>query len=216
MPICRSTLMSLNYSTVRTPTRRQREVLELIVNYTETHGYRPSYAEIASRLGLRSRAGINRIVDDLETQGLIERRKDDGHFTIAVHPAAPALVTLDWINEMEGTDAPEWARRPVQVPRFTVAGFPPETLRAFFVTDNSMAPEILEGDISIVEARDFCRDDQVVIARLSSGEMVIRRFNKRSQEVRLVALSGGRPDIYWQMDHFTIEGVHRGLIRPVR
>lgn len=199
---------------MRIPTRRQREVLELIVNYTETHGYRPSYQEIARQLGLNSRAGINRIVRDLEIQGLIERHKDDGHFSLKVNPTAPALVSLSWINEPEAP-APDWTSQPVHVPRFTVAGFAPDTLRAFYVEDDSMAPEIRRGDVSIVEARDYCRDQQYIIAKLATGEFVLRKFIKRGQEVRLTAISGEGHDIFWQSNRFTVEGIHRGLVRPV-
>jgi SOS-response transcriptional repressor LexA len=65
-------------------TRRQREVLDFIVRYIDSHGYRPSYQVIARHLGLASRAGIARIVSDLEAQGFLKRQRTSGHFAITI------------------------------------------------------------------------------------------------------------------------------------
>src|SRR5687768_8845131 len=65
-------------------TQRQREVFEFITRYIDSHGYRPSYQVIARHTGVRSRSGIARIVRVLETQGLLTRRREDGHFYIDV------------------------------------------------------------------------------------------------------------------------------------
>src|SRR5437868_10815324 len=63
-------------------TRRQREVLNFITRYVESNGYRPSYQSIARHLGVSSKGGIARIVAVLEEQGLIERKRENGHFTL--------------------------------------------------------------------------------------------------------------------------------------
>ncbi|MEO7539253.1 MAG: hypothetical protein ABIV21_04460, partial [Pyrinomonadaceae bacterium] len=96
-------------------TRRQREVLDFIARYIDSHGYRPSYQVIARHMGVNSRAGIARIVHDLETQGLLTRRRENGHFYIDVgHPAAQTNgisgTLIEWLNaaneSKDGDDTP--------------------------------------------------------------------------------------------------------------
>src|SRR5436189_481358 len=86
-------------------TRRQGEVLDFIVRYIESHGYRPSYQVIARHMGVRSRAGIARIVNDLETQGLLTRRRENGHFYIDLGKRTGATDTAEGM-QIEWLDVP--------------------------------------------------------------------------------------------------------------
>jgi SOS-response transcriptional repressor LexA len=61
---------------IKTRSRKRDVVLEFIRIYMRMHGVSPSYAVIASGLGLRSKSNIHRIV---------HRLKDDGHLTVKSH-----------------------------------------------------------------------------------------------------------------------------------
>lgn len=53
-------------------TRRQSEVLVFIGQYTQEHGFAPSYREIATGLGMQSKGNVARIVAALRERGAIE------------------------------------------------------------------------------------------------------------------------------------------------
>src|SRR6516225_1674274 len=50
---------------------RQREVLTLIVQLTEEHGYPPTLAELAKAMGLRNRMTVHQHVVALKKKGLV-------------------------------------------------------------------------------------------------------------------------------------------------
>lgn len=55
-------------------TDRWDTVLKFINAYIRLHGVSPSYAVLASGLGMRSRSNMHRIVKRLEQEGLVSRK----------------------------------------------------------------------------------------------------------------------------------------------
>lgn len=190
-------------------TRRQQEVLDVIHRHLETNGYRPSYQEIATSLKLRSRAGIARMVSELEDQGLLERRRDSGHFTIEVKNNGSAPV--EWLAS--GTNSAE-AEKPLVLPAFITGDYAPHTLRLFRVNDEGMSPGIQEGDVAIIELRDYCRDGQTILAKLADGEIVLRKYHRTGSEILLRPANDAFPPLHTPANRLQIIGIHRGLIRP--
>src|SRR5277367_506226 len=54
-------------------TRRQKEVIDFLSNFTQKNGYSPSYEEIASGLGLTSLATVHKHITNLQNKGLLQR-----------------------------------------------------------------------------------------------------------------------------------------------
>ncbi|MEO7660260.1 MAG: S24 family peptidase [Pyrinomonadaceae bacterium] len=197
-------------------TRRQREVLDLIARYIDTHGYRPSYQVIARHLGLRSRAGIARIVHDLESQGLLTRRREEGHFYLDMN-GGDESVPIHWLEIPVGA-APRnaWQDGPIWLPKFMIGDYEPESLRAYLVTDNSMAAEkICEDDVALVEYRDYARDGQTVVAVLNNTQTILRKYYRSGSEVEFCSgKDGDGESLKFAADRVQLAGVYRGLIRP--
>lgn len=54
-------------------TRKQAECLEFLERHLEEHGEAPSFNEIADAINLKSKSGVNRIINGLEERGRIRR-----------------------------------------------------------------------------------------------------------------------------------------------
>ena len=203
-------------------TRRQGEVLDFIVRYIESHGYRPSYQVIARHMGLRSRAGIARIVSDLETQGLLTRRRENGHFYIDLGGRKGAADTvngshIEWLDVPENTEN-EADRHdfPFSLPGFMLGSYEPESIRAFRVTDDAMAGEhIFEDDIALIETREFARDGQRVVAVLNKKETVLRKYYRAGADIELRPANDNDEIIRIAANRVEIKGIFRGLLRPI-
>ena len=92
------------------PTRRQREILDFITQYIESHGARPSYQLIARHMGVSSKGGIARIVTDLEAQGFLASYKKllDKTADASASEATIQLMYQSYYAEMGGAGkAPE-------------------------------------------------------------------------------------------------------------
>lgn len=61
---------------ISSATRRQREALKFIKEYSELHGYAPSYEEIKDGLGLASKSGVARLISGLLERDLISMVPD--------------------------------------------------------------------------------------------------------------------------------------------
>ena len=53
-------------------TRRQKEVIDFLSNFTQKNGFSPSYEEIAHGLGLTSLATVHKHVTNLQNKGLLQ------------------------------------------------------------------------------------------------------------------------------------------------
>jgi repressor LexA len=201
-------------------TRRQREVLNFITRYIDSHGYRPSYQVIARHMGVSSRAGIARIVNDLEGQGLLTRRRENGHFYLDLGDSSPATnggITLEWLDVPEEASREPWFRSSFVVPAFLLGAHSPERVRAFLVPDDEMRGEnICEDDIALIELRQFPRDGERVAAVVSHRTAVLRKYYRAGSNIELHASTGDtNPDVIrLPADQIEVKGVFRGLLRP--
>jgi len=208
--------LRLTIAIMHAQTRRQREVLDFITRYIDSHGYRPSYQVVARHMGVSSRAGIARIVHDLESQGLLTRRRENGHFYIDVGKSVGQANTsegmfIEWLDVPDSGEP--FDRTPFSLPQFMLGAYDPAVVRAFRVSDNSMnGSGIFEDDIGLIEAREFARDGQCVVAVIDDERTVLRRHFREGADLEFRADSGEA--IRLAADRVQIKGIFRGLLRP--
>jgi repressor LexA len=192
-------------------TRRQREVLEIITRYVGNQGYNPSYQQIAKHLGLKSRSGIARIIAELESQGLLERKRDNGHFAISTQ-GDEKPVLIPWL-ESPGSEAFDpAAAHPIALPTFMIGACNGDALRALRMPDSTMSPLIEADDIVLVEIREFTREGQIVVAVVDEKETLVRRYYRAGSNIELV--DAGERIMSASAETVDILGMFRGLLRP--
>lgn len=82
-------------------TARQAKTLAFIEAYTvERDGMAPTYDEIASHLGLASRSGAYRMVEQLVQRGHLRRFRHRTRTLEVVWPAAPSKTKTEIANEV--------------------------------------------------------------------------------------------------------------------
>jgi repressor LexA len=201
-------------------TRRQREVLDFITRYIESHGYRPSYQVIARHMGVSSRAGIGRIVRDLEHQGFLERRRVDGHFAIALttqngfSPEGVAIEPLEHSGDTNGDGLS--VHGAFILPEFALGGHSPSEIRSYKMPDDSMAGHaICGGDIVLIELRSFARDGDIVAALVGKKQILLRKFFRSGADVELCEADPDARALRLSAEDVEIIGVFKGLIRPI-
>lgn len=206
---------------MQTRTRRQRDVLEFIARYIETHGYEPSYQVIARHLGVSSKAGIAKHVKALESQGLLTRRDCNGKFSLEVVREAPEIsncINVEWLETTGDAEWPEdWTPKPFSLPGFVVANFGGDRLFAFRVPDDTMAEKsICAGDIALIEPRSFVRDGDTIVARIRNALPILRTYFRSGSKVELRPADGSDASMIYSADKVNVVGVYRGLVRPLR
>lgn len=200
-------------------TKRQKEVLDFITRYIDSHGYEPSYQQIARHLGVASKGGVARHIKALEAQGLLTRTRESGSFWLDLRPTdsiTESVCEIEWLIVPKTENlAEEWEQKPLFVPKFLIGFQTPERLRAFRVQNNAMLNEhVCEGDVALIENRSYARDGDIVVALTQNKQVVLKQFFRDGARVELRPANSGYVSIFLSADKVTVLGVLRGVLRP--
>lgn len=201
-------------------TRRQKEVLDYILQFIETRGHQPSYQEIADHFRLASKGAVARHIEALERQGFLSRRSDDGAFSLEINPAESAEEMVCEISWMELPDSSDSTLSIPDDPLFisvhTLGVLKPDKVAAFKVANDAMLDDhICEGDIVILERRTLARDGDIVFAIVDGERAVLKRIRRSGVSIELHPSNSKYETISRPADRVEIRGVFRGLVRPL-
>ena len=201
-------------------TKRQKEILEYISTFIETRGYKPSYQQIAKHFRLASKAAVAKHITALEKQGLISRRRENGSFSLELFPKeafSDLVCEINWLELPAAlTFLDDFSDETLLVPTFLLGFNKPEKLCAFRVQNDSMLDEhICEGDIAIIEKREFARDGDIVVSIINGDRVILKRIFRDGANVELRPSNEKYESIKISADNIEIKGIFRGLIRPL-
>jgi repressor LexA len=197
-------------------TKRQREILTFLQTYAESHGYAPSFEEIAEEFNYNSLATVHEHLSNLERKGYIKRSYNESR-SIEVLPSEvlsravelPLLGLVAAGAPIEAVSTPE---------RFSV---PQELVRrngdhyVLRVRGNSMIEEqIRDGDFVVVNERNSADNGEMVIALVQGTSATVKRmYRERDGRIRLQPANETMAPIYVHEDDIAIQGIVVGVIR---
>ena len=209
-------------------TQKQKDLLTLLDTRIKAVGVPPSYDEMKDALGLASKSGIHRLITALEERGFIRRLPNK----------ARAIEVLKVPNDLK-TDlaprVPEPANDTVAIPMVgkIAAGVPIEAIQqdgnvfkipqhmigrgdhfALEVEGDSMINAgILDGDVVVIRKADTARNNDIVVALVDREEATLKRLNKTSHGVELIAENPNYPTRTFGPDRVEVQGILVGLVR---
>lgn len=195
-------------------TKRQRQILDFITEFTGVKGYAPSFREIGEHFNLSSSATIHAHIQSLKQKGFLRSSFNEAR-SIEIIPAK-----VNWVASLE-----------LPLAGLITAGEPIEAVEekdtiavpADFVTDSansyvlrvkgeSMIEDgILDGDYVIVERNPSPQNGDVVVALLNNAYATLKKFYREQKRIRLQPANSNMKPIY-AADPL-IQGVVRGVIR---
>ena len=195
-------------------TKRQRQILDFITEFTRDNDYAPSLREIGDHFNLSSPATIHAHVQALEQKRLLKTSFNQAR-SIEIIPA-----NVNWVASLE-----------LPLVGLITAGQPIEAIEekdtiavpADFVTDSansyvlkvkgeSMIEDgILDGDYVIVERNPSPQNGDIVVALLNNAYATLKKFYREQTRIRLQPANSSMKPIY-AADPL-IQGVVRGVIR---
>ncbi len=197
--------------------KRQKQILEYIQQFIQSHGYAPTLREIAEAIDVSSLATVHEHLETLQRKGLIKRRPGKNRSIELVD------TTIDFTSE-----------RPMEVPilGYIAAGQPiePHTdpnasmgIAPSFVSgkkrvyvlqvrgESMIEEQIRDGDFVVVEETESARDGEIVVALLDNGMATLKRFFKEATRIRLEPANSSMAPIF--VKNVRIQGKVVGLIR---
>lgn len=207
---------------------RQREVLRLIVQLSDEHGYPPTLAELAAAMGLRNRMTVHQHVVALKKKGLVHWEPGlNRSLKVIGQPVASRQASFsdDLPDELP-------ARRGVPLAGTVAAGQPIDAVQtdeyleiesnyadsgcfALKIKGDSMIEDgICDGDYVIVKPQPSPQNGDIVVAVLSDGSATLKRFYKEKGKFRLQPANAlMEPIILDAADELQIQGIVVGLFR---
>lgn len=195
-------------------TKRQREILDFITEFTSDYGYAPSLREIGDHFGLNSPATIHVHVENLKKKGFLKSSYNEAR-SIEIAPVdnvwaqAIELPLAGLITAGEPIEAVE-QNETIAVPADFVAD--QNNSYVLQVKGESMIEDgILSGDYVIVERCSSPRNGDVVVALLNNAYATLKKFYREANRIRLQPANATMKPIYSRDP--LIQGVVRGVIR---
>jgi len=201
-------------ASIPTITRRQKQILDFILDFMDKNGYNPSYREIAKSLGLSSPASIHEQVKKLKDQGFLENIEKSRDFI----PTGKALnLTQKFSVPVLGTIA---AGSPIQVFEYQENLMIPKNLISqnrgelfgLEVKGDSMIDEgIMDGDYVICEPAYNVKNGDVVVALVNGIEVTLKKFYREKRWIRLMPANAKMRPILSR--NVLVQGVVRAVFR---
>lgn len=180
-------------------TKRQQEVLEVVEQYMEEHGYPPTVREIGEAIGLTSPSTVHAHLKALEQSGALRRDAtkpraiDLGERRREREARRPEPIELPGVRMLPMVGAiaagspilaEENITEHIAVPeQITASG---ENFLLAVRGDSMINAGILDGDLVAVKQQQDARDGQIVVALLED-EATVKRVFREPGGVRLEA-----------------------------
>lgn len=198
-------------------TKRQKQILDYITNFTKKNGYAPSYREIGDHFGLASPATIHGHIQALQKKGYLKTgfnearsielvEMDTDFVEVAVLPLVGMVTAGEPIEAYEQNET-------IAVP----ADFVVDRANSYVlkVKGESMIEDgILDGDYVIVERNNSPRNGDVVVALLNNSYVTLKKFFREANRIRLQPANSSMKPIYSRDP--LIQGIVRAVIRRFR
>lgn len=170
-------------------TQKEKEVFEYITECLENNGYAPSVRDICAAVGIKSTSSVHEYIRRLETKGYI--RKSSGKSrALSIEGAErsrtakmKSVPIIGRVTAGQPILAVENYDGYVDFPATMARGR--ATLFALRVMGESMIEAgILDGDIVVVEYKQYADDGEIVVAMIDD-EATVKRFYRDNGRIRL-------------------------------
>jgi repressor LexA len=199
-------------------TKRQRDIVDYIQEFTRNNRYSPSYREICQNFGFSSLGSIYKHIKALKRKGILS---SEGKASRSIMLTIP-LEKQDVLNEIEipfighitaGMPIQTFPQRQqVIIPRSFVHN--PEKTYALRAQGDSLNEEfIADGDLLVVEARQEAHQGETIVALINSHDTIVKKIYLEGPYVRLIGTFANHHPIILQRDEVLIQGIVIGLIR---
>lgn len=222
-------------------TKKQRDLLQFIHEYTRRTGLSPSFEEMKAGLDLRSKSGIHRLINALVERGFLARLPNKAralevvklpeNMTATIAGATPARTPSVSNFKKSAANVNEVVAIPMQGK--IAAGTPIEALRQDHDTidvpmsmlgmnacyaltiegDSMIKAGIMDGDIVIIEKCDRAKDGDIVVALVDEEEVTLKRLRREIGSVVLMPENDAYQPIRLDPNRVRIQGKLRSLFR---
>ncbi len=193
-------------------TKRQKQILDFITEFTQKNGYAPSIREIGENFDLSSPATIHAHLSNLREKGYLKSDFNLARSLEVVQESFSRLTELSLIGTITAGEPIEAVEdnEKISVPEDFVND--ERSSYVLKVKGESMIEDgILDGDFVVVEKNDSPQNGDTVVALIDKTYATLKRFYKEKNRIRLQPANKTMKPIY--VKDLLVQGVVTGVIR---
>ncbi|SRR5260221_6590943 len=200
--------------------KKEREILEYLVQFQNQNGFSPTLGEIAKATGHRSNSTVHSLIRSLVEKGYVQ--KVDGNSrvlkvidqkivaTMSGNKQSIELPLMGFIAAGKPLEPHSDPNATFQISASMISG--EKTAYVLQVKGESMIEDgILDGDYVIIEKEKEVRNGDIVVALVDDNLATLKKFYKEDGRVVLRPANSTMQPIY--PNQITIQGKCVGLMR---
>jgi repressor LexA len=204
-----------------TLTKRQKEVLDLLVTFQNKHGYSPSFEEIAKSMKLNSLATVHKHITTLEKKGYLRRGYNQSR---SIEILQLPKQVREQLADRHDIEIPMMGRIAAGRPLEAVEDRETLSLGEFARGGNSFVLQvkgssmrddhILDGDYIVVEHTQVANTGEIVVALVGGTDATLKRFYREpGGKIRLQPANSEMQPIVVPAADVRIQGRVIGVLR---
>jgi repressor LexA len=202
-------------------TKRQKEVLDLLVTFLNKHGYSPSFEEIAKSMKLNSLATVHKHITTLEKKGYVRRGYNQSR---SIEVLQLPKQVREQVASRQDIELPMMGRIAAGRPLEAVEDHETLSLGEFARGGNSFVLQvkgssmrddhILDGDFIVVEPTQVANTGEIVVALVGGTDATLKRFYREGGgKIRLQPANSEMQPIIVPAVDVKIQGRVIGVLR---
>jgi len=202
--------------------RKEREILEFIVQFQKQYGYSPILSEIAQATGHKSISTIHSLIGSLVEKGYIQKVegntrvlkvKDEKIISrVTGNEPSLSLPLMGYIAAGKPLEPHTDPNATFQISASMISG--KKTAYVLQVKGSSMIEDgILDGDYVVIEKTEQATNGDIVVALVDNNLATLKRFYRENGRVSLKPANSQMDPIY--PNSLTIQGKAVGIIRKL-
>ena len=200
-------------------TKQQNKLFNFLKIKIQKTNISPSFEEMKVAMGLKSKSGIQRLIDGLVERGFIEK-KDNKKRAInivknIVSKKNNDLISLPLLGNVAAgnpIEAIENTDEKIQIP-INLISLNKKNYVLKVNGDSMINKGIVDGDKAIIECCNDAENGDIVVALINNNEVTLKKLKKDKDKIYLIPANDNYKIQSFSSDEIKIQGKLKGIIR---
>ena len=199
-------------------TEKQNKLYQYLKQKIKKSNISPSFEEMKNAMGLKSKSGIQRLINGLVERGFIEKKENKKRAINIIDTSKiknTSVIDLPFLGKIA-------AGNPIEAINSCSETFPVpnnfiSTNKKNYVLkvegDSMINKGIVDGDKAIIEYCDNAENGDIVVALINDNEVTLKKLKKDKDKIYLIPANDNYKTKSFNSDEIRIQGKLKGIIR---
>jgi len=201
-------------------TKKQSKLYNFLKDKIKKTNVSPSFEEMKIAMGLKSKSGIQRLINGLIERGFIEKKDNKKRAINIVNNSVSKknndlIINLPLLGSVAAgnpVEAIENSDENIQIPLHLISANKKNYVLK--VEGDSMVNKgIVDGDKAIIEYCNDAENGDIVVALINDNEVTLKKLKKDKDKLYLIPANDNYKIQSFNSDEIKIQGKLKGIIR---